>query len=99
MLRSEAGPAGAAPAVLVVAPPPMQEVDWFGRHVPGWRREVAAACPACIRDVAKRPGAAFFDAGDVVESSAVDGIHLDSDAHRVLGVELARAVQALFVRR
>jgi lysophospholipase L1-like esterase len=92
--RSEAGHAGASPAVLVVAPPPMLEVDWFGQMFLGGAAK-SQHFASLFRDAARRAGAAFFNAGDVVESSTVDGIHLDSDAHRVLGVEMARTVQAL----
>jgi lysophospholipase L1-like esterase len=92
--RSEAGHAGAAPAVLVAAPPPMLEVDWFGEMFAGGAAK-SLEFPSRIRDAARRAGAAFFNVADFVESSTVDGIHFDSDAHRVLGVELAKAVQAL----
>ena len=92
--RSEAGHAGAAPAVLVAAPAPMLEVDWFGEMFSGGA-EKSLLFASLIREAAKRSDAAFFNAGEFVESSAVDGIHLDSDAHRVLGAEMAKAVQAL----
>ena len=92
--RSEAGHAGAAPAILVVAPPPMLEVDWFGEMFAGGAAK-SSEFPIRIRDAARRAGAGFFNAADFVESSAVDGIHFDSDAHRVLGAELAKAVQTL----
>lgn len=92
--RSEAGHAGAPPAVLVVAPPPILEVDWFGQMFLGGAAK-SLHFAGLFRDAAKRAGAAFFNAGDFVESSTIDGIHLDSDAHRVLGVELAKAVQSL----
>jgi hypothetical protein len=91
---SEAGPAGAMPAIMVVAPPPMQEVDWLGEMFLGGAAK-SLHLPALVRDVAKRTGTTFLDAGKFVESSTVDGIHLDSDAHRTLGLEIARAVQAL----
>ncbi len=92
--RSEAGHAGAAPAVLVVAPPPMLEVDWFGQMFLGGAAK-SLLFGSVLRDAAKRAGAAFLNAEQFVESSTVDGIHLDSDAHRVLGTEVAKAVQAL----
>jgi lysophospholipase L1-like esterase len=92
--RSEAGHGGAAPAVLMVAPPPMLEVDWFGQMFLGGAQK-SLGFAAVFRDAAKRASAAFLDAGAFVESSTVDGIHLDSDAHRVLGTEIAKAVQAL----
>lgn len=92
--RSEAGHAGAAPSVLVVAPPPILEVDWFGQMFLGGAAK-SLHFGTLFRDAAKRVGAGFFDAAQFVESSTVDGIHLESDAHRVLGAELAKAVQAL----
>ena len=97
VLRSEAGHAGVPPAVLIVAPPPMLEVDWFGQMFLGGAAK-STHFAGLFRDAAKRAGAAFFNAGDVVESSTVDGIHLDSDAHRVLGTELAKVVQSLIVK-
>ena len=92
--RSEAGHGGEPPAVLVAAPAPMLEVDWFGQMFLGGAAK-SRLFASVIRDAAKRSGAAFFDVGEFVESSTVDGIHLDSDSHRVLGMELAKAVQAL----
>lgn len=96
--RSEAGPGGAAPAVLVVAPPPMQEVDWLGEMFLGGAAK-SVPLPGLIREAAKRTGAAFLDAGEFVESSTIDGIHLDSDSHRTLGTELARVIPALIGQR
>lgn len=93
--RSEAEPSGAAPAVLAVAPPPIQEVDWFAEMFLGGAAK-SARLAGLIGQAASRSGAAFVDAAELVEASAVDGIHLDSDAHRALGVELSRVVQAMF---
>ena len=92
--RSEAGPGGRQPAVILVAPAPMQEVDRLAGMFLGGA-EKSMALPALFRDVAKRSGVAFVNAGEFVESSAIDGIHLDGDAHRQLGAALAGAVQAL----
>ncbi len=92
--RSEAGPGGAAPALIIVAPPPMQEVDWLGEMFLGGAGK-SQLLPGLIEACARRVGAIFVDAGTLVESSAIDGIHLDGDAHRILGVELAKTVQRL----
>ena len=92
--RSEAGPAGAEPALIIVSPAPMQEVDRFAEMFLGGAVK-SRQLSSFIRDVAKRTGATFVDAGTLVESSSIDGIHLDSDAHRILGLELARVVQAV----
>jgi lysophospholipase L1-like esterase len=93
--RSEAGPAGSAPAVLVVSPAPIQEVDRLGEMFRGGS-EKSRRFGELIGDVARRCNVAFLDAGKIVESSAVDGIHLDSEAHRALGLALARIVETMF---
>lgn len=93
--HSEAGPGGAAPPVILVAPPAMQEVDWLGEMFSGGAAK-SAVLGGLLRAVADRCEVPFVDAGEIVESSAVDGIHLDSDAHRKLGLELAKAVLSAF---
>jgi len=40
----------------------------------------------------------FFDAGRVVKTSAIDGVHLDADQHLVLAHELAKTVAVLLDR-
>lgn len=46
------------------------------------------------REVAEEKGCAFFDAGEVVRTSAVDGVHLDEDQHPALAEALAPVVLA-----
>ncbi len=89
--RSGAGPAGAAPAVLTVAPPPIQETGWLGDMFLGGAAK-SERLPRLIGGAAERAGVAFLEAADLIESSAVDGIHLDGDAHRILGTKLAAMV-------
>jgi hypothetical protein len=78
--------------VILVAPPAMQEVDWLGEMFHGGAAK-SAVLGGLLRAVAERCEVPFIDAGEIVESSAVDGIHLDSDAHRRLGIEIAKVVQ------
>jgi hypothetical protein len=42
--------------------------------------------------VATELGCSFFDAGSVVSSSPIDGIHLDADQHARLGHALVMVV-------
>ena len=46
--------------------------------------------------VAEMRSVSFFDAGTVVSSSDVDGIHLDEPAHAILGTALAQRVRELY---
>ena len=51
-----------------------------------------------MAEVATELGCPFFDAGRVVTTSAIDGVHLDADQHLVLAHELAKAVAVLLDR-
>lgn len=92
--RSEAGPGGSAPPVMLVSPPPMQEIDWLGEMFLGGAAK-SQRFARLFGEVAKRTGIPFFDAAELIESSAVDGIHLDSDSHRVLGKKMTEMVRTL----
>ena len=59
-----------------------------GRRSPaGWRGHFAA--------VAEQRSCAFLDAGAVISSSDVDGIHLDEPQHAALGAAIAEQVRPL----
>jgi lysophospholipase L1-like esterase len=96
--RSEAGPGGAAPAVMVIAPPPILEIGWMGELFAGGAAKSRHFGPR-FKEAAARCGAAFLDAGAIVESSTVDGIHLDEDAQRVLAGAVAEKIGNLFAAR
>jgi lysophospholipase L1-like esterase len=95
--RSQAGPDGGAPEVLLVAPPPVtapgpvQELWGFSKASVerakdlGRLYEVAAETRAC----------AFLDAGKIVAVNPLDGVHLDAAAHEKLGTEIARRVRGM----
>jgi lysophospholipase L1-like esterase len=46
-------------------------------------------------EVARQRSAAFLNAGDIIRSSAYDGIHLDADAHVVLARAVGEKIRAL----
>lgn len=83
------------PQVLLIAPPPTR-ADLAGNYprffgadqkAVHFAREYAA--------VADERGVPWFDAGAVIQASAVDGVHLDADAHVALGRALAPVVTRL----
>jgi lysophospholipase L1-like esterase len=84
-----------APAVVLVAPAPLSpipEVELGGYQ---GAAEKMLQLPRFYKEVAERNGCRFFDAGSVVISSEVDGIHLDPDAHERLGVAVAEFLEPL----
>jgi lysophospholipase L1-like esterase len=91
----EAGPKGAAPGIVLVAPPPILEVGALAEMFKGGAaksRDLAAR----IQEVAKRLGVVFVDAGKLVEVSPIDGIHYDAPANPVLAEAFAKVIRRHF---
>lgn len=85
-----------APAVLVVAPPPLcatANADFAAMFAgaPEESRRLAGF----YRQLAAETGAGFFDAGTVAQATPLDGVHLDAAATQAVGRALAPAVRAL----
>jgi lysophospholipase L1-like esterase len=89
------GRGGRLPEILVVCPPPMQD------SLPSYAEMFAGAQPKSkelalhMRRMAKANGVRFFDAGTVIQSSTVDGFHLDPDAHVTLGRAVAGSLSEI----
>ena len=92
--KSAAGPNGGAPQVLLMAPPPVARLTESAEMFEG-----AAAKSKKLgehyRRVAAERGCAFLDAGSVIVSSDVDGIHFDPPEHGKLGRAVAERVKEL----
>lgn len=86
------------PQVLVVAPPAIQTPK--GPIAPkfegGERKCIGLA--AAYRKVCEEIGCSFFDAGSVITSSNIDGVHLDIEQHLALGNAVSRVVEALLAK-
>jgi lysophospholipase L1-like esterase len=97
--QSSAGGVGTtypAPKVLVVAPPPLADIPdpWFAMGYEGGR-EKSARLAEVYRAMAAFTGASFFDAGSVISTDGVDGVHLTAQNNRDLGEALAPVVRDL----
>jgi lysophospholipase L1-like esterase len=88
-------PGMVVPPVLIVAPPPVRTPR--GAIAPKFEGAARKAkdLPVELEKIASELGCAFFDAGKVVTTSTVDGVHLDADQHLVLAHALAQQVAAL----
>jgi lysophospholipase L1-like esterase len=90
---SAAGPGGAPPRVLLIAPAPVIQGSrraelWGFAGAPERGRGLADF----LRMVADDAGCPFLDAGEIVACSPIDGIHLDAAAHQALGRAVAERV-------
>jgi lysophospholipase L1-like esterase len=96
---SSAGGAGTtypAPKVLVVAPPPLGHIrdPWFRMLFEGGQEKTVQLAQV-YRAVAGFTGVAFFDAGSVITTDGVDGVHFTEADNRDLGMALAPVVRDL----
>jgi len=93
--RSDAGPQGAPPQVLLVAPVPVEEIGFLGEMFAGGAAK-SRALPACLRDVAERQSVPFLDLTGMAEVDPLDGIHLSVGGQAAVGTAIAAAVQRIF---
>ncbi|MBT2970189.1 MAG: GDSL family lipase [gamma proteobacterium symbiont of Ctena orbiculata] len=87
--QSPIEPVMSVPDILIVAPPGISEPK--GQIADKFRGAEMRfkGLPDELEKVAAEQSTHFFNAGDVTESSRVDGIHLDEPQHRALGSALA----------
>jgi lysophospholipase L1-like esterase len=89
---SNAGPGGAAPAVLLIAPVPILEAGCLAEVFAGGAAK-ARALAGQMQRVAGRLGVPFLDAGRHAAADPLDGVHLDAAAHAAIGTAVAAAVR------
>lgn len=86
--KSEFGPGNQAPEILLVAPPPFATLSSYSPDFLGGA-EKSRDLGRQLAAVAPQYNHRFFDAGSVIVSSDIDGIHLDPSEHEKLGKAMA----------
>ncbi|KQU45919.1 hydrolase [Rhodococcus sp. Leaf278] len=83
-----------APKLLIVSPPPLAPIDdpWFEMTFAGGH-EKSEELAAIYQSLASFLGVEFFDAGSVITTDGVDGVHLTEANNADLGAALAQRVQ------
>lgn len=87
------------PPILVVAPPAIQTPK--GPIAPKFQggEHKCVGLALAYRQVCEEANCHFFDAGSVISSSKVDGVHLDPEQHLILGKAVAEISSSLITRR
>ena len=96
ILASEAGPDSRPPKLLVVIPAPILELEtsfMVGLFRGGAEKSKHFA--RCFAAVMEHLGVPILDAGSLITSSPLDGIHLQPDQHVILGREVAQVAMKL----
>lgn len=84
-----------APAVLLIAPPPLGQMDRtpIGERFDADSVTKSRQLAAVYRSVAERNGSLFYDASQAVpQMGGIDGIHLTAEQHRALGIAVAAVI-------
>jgi lysophospholipase L1-like esterase len=92
---SGAGLNGTAPPVLLIAPPPLKPLTDKAESFEGGE-EKSTLLADYYAGIALEWAADFLDAGKVIESSAIDGLHFEPEAHRKLALEIAGIIRSRF---
>jgi lysophospholipase L1-like esterase len=91
---SGAGPAGAPPRILLVAPPPFAHLSDYAAMFEGGAAKSRALAGEFWRAAAEH-GVDLLDAGEVIVSSDLDGIHFEAGEHMKLGAAVAARVRKM----
>lgn len=92
--KSDCGPQGGAPPVLLVSPPPFGPLSEFAEMFEGAHAK-CAALPKYYRMHAEQRGCRFFESGTVVRASSGDGVHLTAEEQGRLGEALAPVIREM----
>lgn len=92
--QSECGPQSAAPRVLLIAPPPVLEAGCLAEMFAGGASK-SGHLAKHYAALATLRGALFLDAGQIIRSSPLDGVHFDAAEHGKLGRAVADAVNSI----
>ena len=85
-----------APEVLLISPPPLGEkIDPGAAEAFAGAREKSERLPTVYAAIAEAAGEHFFDAGSVVSTDGVDGIHFTAGTNATLGAAVAEEVRKI----
>ena len=85
---------GKSPEILVISPPPLGKLSEFGEFLEGGT-EKSKKLANYYQRVSKQLECEFLDAGKVIKSSPIDGVHFEEKEHAKLGRALADKVKTI----
>jgi lysophospholipase L1-like esterase len=92
---SLAGPGGAAPRTLLIAPPKIETLNPLLALFYAGGEAMSERLGESFRLVADSMDSAFLDASDIVNASPADGVHLDPAGQRKLALAVKDRIVAL----
>jgi len=91
---SGAGRQGAAPDLLIVSPPPLGKLTLLAGAY-GDAPEKSLNLAMQIELITRLFGCHFMDAGEIVTSSPIDGVHWEADQHECFALAVSEKIRAI----
>lgn len=86
------GPNLTAPKILIIAPQPILKIENLHPQYDGEPIKKSELLSALYKQMSQHEKCEFIDAGHILSSSKLDGIHLDESEHKLLGHAVADRV-------
>lgn len=93
--KSASGPGGEKPKILIICPPPIGKTVYFPEILEG-AYEKSTKLSIYYKLFSDRSGCYFLNAGEIIKSSDIDGLHFDKSGHLKLGRIVAKKVKGIF---
>ena len=85
---------GTSPFLLLIAPPPIKTNDDYAALFDGAEAK-SVQLGDRFSQIAKETHCAYLDAGQLITTSQLDGVHWDEEAHKKLGKIVAQTVREI----
>ena len=98
ILASDAGPQNRPPKLLLVCPPAVEDLTHLpdlDAKIPNGRAR-SAGFPRYYSALANTLGCSYLDSQSIVETSRIDGIHLEAAEHSKLGLAISAKIREMF---
>lgn len=92
--KSTVSSVGKNPKILLVAPPPIGKLSYLKELFEG-SVEKSKQIATYYQKAAKLFDCDFIDAGKVISTSDLDGVHFDADDHKKLGMAFAKKIKGI----
>jgi len=92
--NSNCGRDGSVPEILILAPPPLGKLTEYAETFTGGV-EKSKHLSKHYQIIAQQYGCKFFDTAAIIQTSKIDGLHIDPEEHRVLGEKVAELVKKI----
>jgi lysophospholipase L1-like esterase len=94
VLGSGSGRDGGSPKILIVSPPPLGKLSEYAEMFQGGA-EKSGRFAIRYAETAQEYACEFFDSSTVIQTSDIDGVHLEKKAHAALGRAVAAKVKKI----